>query len=250
MPRSLTYSALALRVKTSGESNREAWFLCAEAGLIRVTVFGGAKSRLRSQVAPFHEGKLLVYHDPVKDSRKVIDFDVQSWRPGIRELWERAMAAGVLAETILSSQGGGGNWPEALKLAASVLDVINEAAAEACPPLAVYFLWNWAKILGINPDLSHCASCFCEVNHGDTTWYSSKKEALFCENCKVSVPSPDSLLRISPGSRLWLTEIEKILPAAISNLPLETTAFEQAKALSRTVLAGAIGKRLATWDEI
>ena len=259
MPRSFTYSALALRVKPSGESNREAWFLCAEAGLIRATVFGGAKSRLRSQVAPFHEGKLLVYHEPVKDSRKVTDFDVQSWRPGIRELWERAMTAGALAETILSSQGGGGNWPEALKLAASVLDTLNEANAEACLSLAVYFLWNWAKILGIRPDLYHCASCFCEVNCNDTKeilWYSGRKEAFFCEKCRgepsvqIRAPGPDSLLRISPESRLWLTEIARIPPSALEELPLDAISLEQAKLLSQAVLAGAIGKRLATWDEI
>ncbi|MDR2104051.1 MAG: recombination protein O N-terminal domain-containing protein, partial [Treponema sp.] len=81
MNRSFTYSALVLRVRSSGESNREAFFLTAEEGLIRATVFGGPKSKLRSHVAPFHRGTLWVYHDPIRDSRKVTDFDVQSWRP-------------------------------------------------------------------------------------------------------------------------------------------------------------------------
>ena len=48
-----------------------------------------------------------VYHDPSKDSRKLSDFDVRSWRPGLRELYERAMAADAVAETVLASHGGG-----------------------------------------------------------------------------------------------------------------------------------------------
>ena len=250
MSRNLTYSALTLRVKSSGESNREAWFLTGEAGLIRATVFGGGKSRLRSQVAPFHEGKLLVYHEPVKDSRKVSDFDVLSWRPGIRELWERAAAAGALAETILSSQGGGGNWPEALKLASSVLDALNTAAVGACSQIAIYFLWQWAQILGVKPDLSTCAFCSCEIKQEQALWYSGRKEAVFCERC---VQNPDSLFRIGSESRFWLMEIEALKPAALETpdtWPADTSSLEQAKALSQAVLAGVLGKRLPTWDMI
>ncbi|MDR1286997.1 MAG: recombination protein O N-terminal domain-containing protein, partial [Treponema sp.] len=110
MARSFIYSALVLRVRSSGESNREAFFLTAEEGLVRATVFGGPKSKLRAHVAPFHRGTLWVYHDPVRDSRKVSDFDVQLWRPGIRESYERTMAASSLAETILAAYGGGGGW--------------------------------------------------------------------------------------------------------------------------------------------
>jgi len=248
MPRNLTFSALTLRVKPSGESNREAWFLTAEEGLVKATVFGGAKSRLRSQVALFHEGKLMIYHDPVKDSRKVSDFDVQSWRPGIRELWERTTAAGALAETVLFSQGGGGNWPEALKLAGDTLDTLNTAAAGACSQIFIYFLWHWAQILGVKPDLSTCTSCQKEVKKEGFLWYFNRKEALFCENC---VETPDSLPCISPEGRLWLMEIESIHPDALKNTekwPTDAISTRQAKALSQAILAGVIGRRLPTWE--
>ena len=250
MPRNFSYSALTLRVKPSGESNREAWFLTAEEGLVRATVFGGAKSRIRSQVAPFHEGKLMIYHDPVKDSRKVSDFDVQSWRPGIRELWERAATAGALAETVLFSHGGGGNWPEALKLAGASLDALNAAPAETCSRIAIYFFWHWAQILGAKPDLFHCTSCQKEIKQEEFLWYSNRKEAVFCEKC---AQNPDSLLSIGPKGRFMLMEIESLHPPSLETLekwPLDTIAMEQAKALSQAVLAGALGRRLTTWDGI
>jgi DNA repair protein RecO (recombination protein O) len=247
VPRSFVYQALALRVKPSGESNREAWFFTAEGGIVKATVFGGPKSRLRSHVAPFHDGNLWIYHDPVRDSRKVSDFDVQSWRPGIRECWERAMAADAVAETILASQGGGGNWQETLKFTGEVLDLLDGAAAGTCPRIAAYFLWRWAQILGVKPDLSVCASCACEVKREELIWYSARKEALFCEKC---AKDGDSLLRLSPGGRLWLKGIESLPPAALERVSLDTLSLEQARALSQAVLAAVLGKRLATWDGI
>jgi len=251
MPRDFTCQALTLRVKASGESNREAWFLTAEEGLLRATVYGGPKSRMRAYVAPFHEGKLWIYHDPVRDSNKVSDFDVQSYRPGIREVWERAMAADAVAETILSSQGGGENWPEAVKLAGAVLDAVNEAAARACSRIAIYFLWHWAHILGVRPELSACASCSCEAKREDVLWYSARKEVLLCEKCSVNInEDTDSLLCVGGGARLWLKEIESLPPAALERVTLDEPSHEQAKALSQTVLAAALGRRLPTWNGI
>jgi DNA repair protein RecO (recombination protein O) len=230
----------------SGESNREAWFLTAEEGVIRATVFGGPKSRLRGQVAPFHEGKLLVYHDPVRDSRKVSDFDVQSYRTGIRELYERVMAANALAETVLASHGGGGTWPLAVKLSGAVLDALESADSAVCSRLGIYFLWHWAGILGTRPELA-CASCACEAKRDAVLWYSIRSEALFCENCRED---SDSLICLSPGARLWLRGIETLPPVALARVSADTASLEQAGKLSQAVLAAALGKRLPTWDGI
>jgi DNA repair protein RecO (recombination protein O) len=210
-------------------------------------VYGGPKSRLRAYVSPFHGGKLWVYHDPVKDSNKVSDFDVQSYRPGIRELWERAMAADAVAETILSSQGGGGNWPLALRLAGAVLDALEKAAAGVCTRLAVYFFWHWAQILGTRPDLSACARCSCEAKREDVLWFSAREEAFFCEKCAVD---NDSLLRLGGGARLWLKETENLPPAALERVTLDETSLEQAKALTQAILAAVLGKTLPTWNGI
>jgi len=249
MSRSSIYSAITLRVKPSGESNREAWFLTAEEGLLKATVFGGPKSKLRSCVAPFHEGKLWIYHDPVRDSRKVTDFDVFFYRMGIREVYERAMTAGAVAETILSFQGGGGNWKEAAQLSSSVLDALDAAGTEACTGIAVYFFWHWAKILGLEPDLSACASCTCEVSRDEALWYSARSSALFCEKC---IRRSEFSFRVSPGALRWLREIGSFPQASfgeISSAP-DAASLEQAKALSQTVLAAALGKRLPTWEGI
>ena len=246
--RSLTYTALTLRVKPFGESNREAWFLTAEEGLIRAAVFGGPKSRLRALVAPFHAGKLWIYHDPVRDSRKVNDFDVFFYRMGICGLWERVMAADAIAETILFSQGGGGAWPKALALAEGVLDALDDADAAMCSRIAIYFLWHWARILGTGPELE--LSCACEGKSNGVLWYSPRKEVFFCEKCIQNRDEPGFSYPVGPGAAAWLKRIGSLSPADLARVTLDAPSLVQAKALSQAIMAGTLGKRLSTWDEI
>ena len=258
MPRSFTYQALALRVKPSGESNREAWFLTAEEGIIRATVFGGPKSRLRARVAPFHEGKLWIYHDPVRDSRKVSDFDVQLYRTGIRELYERAMCAGAVAETILASKGGGFGGAETLNLAGTVLDALEVSDSAASSRLGIYFLWRWAHVLGEKPDLSVCSACGKEAKQDEALWYINRKEALFCGNCmdrhRQSAQTADSQspysVRLGPGAINWLKAIESLSAQDILRVSLDNASQEQAKTFVKAALSGSLGQRLNTWDGI
>lgn len=209
MPRTFTYTALVLRTRPSGESNREAWFLSAEEGILRATVFGGPKSRLRAHVAPFHSGPLWIYCDPVRDSRKVTDFDVLYWRPGIREQYDRTMAADALADTILNSHGGGGNWKAAFTLAGGTLDALEEASGPQCIPILLHFFWNWLDILGLRPE---------------------------------------ALPPLDPGGRRWLAAVEDLPPRQLSRYTLDGTSLGRLKAVLLSLLTEALGRRLSTWE--
>ena len=248
MARNFTYTALALRVRPSGESNREAWFLTFEEGILRATVFGGPKSRLRAHVEPFHQGILRIYHDPVRDSRKVSDFDVQLWRPGLRERYERAMTAGAVLETILSSHGGGGAWGRALELAGGALDTLEEADEKTCGRVLIHFLWNWADVLGVRPDIKTCASCACEARPDEALLFSPKEGMFFCPPCSGAT-GDGNLFAVGPGARRWLLAVQDLNASALSRLTLDEVSRRQAKALVTTVLSEALGKRLSGWDE-
>jgi len=256
--RNLSCSALTLRVRASGESNREAWFLSAEEGLIRATVFGGPKSRLRSRVAPYHQGVLYLYQDPVRESRKVQDFDVQSYRTGIRELYERLQTASALAETILSSHGGGGNWQGALELGSSVLDALERAEKEACTALGVYFMWHWAQILGLRPDISVCGGCSAPSgslkDRRAPLWYSLQRETLYCEGCRQklrSITDSTQWLPLDQGALTWLLDIEGQEAQALLQGPSPPLpSLERARGLASAVLALSLGKRLPSWEGI
>ncbi|GHV75226.1 hypothetical protein AGMMS49942_00470 [Spirochaetia bacterium] len=215
MARLFTYSALILRVRPSGESNREAWMLTAEEGILRATVFGGPKSKLRAHVEPYHGGKLWIYRDPVRDSRKISDFDVQSWKPGIRERYERSTAAAAIAETILAAYGGGGPWEHAFTLADASLEALGTADEPCCTRIFIHFLWHWAEILGIRPDLD--------------------------ETGEEATP-------LGPGAQGWLRAVRDLAPSQMSRYTLDGVSVRQARAFVTGIVGGALGKWLGTWD--
>ena len=228
--------------------------LTAEEGVLRATVFGGPKSKLRSHAAPFHSGKVWIYHDPVRDSRKLGEFDVKSWRPGLRELYERAMAADAIAETILASHGGGGNWDGALALTEPILDALENANEEFCTRIFIYFLWHWAAFLGIQPDLGQCSRCGELIQPDKTVLYSDRDNSIYCSACMSSVTSeeepgtPIDYMQISPGCRHWLLAASTLSPTEISRYTMDNATLRETRALTQSVVADALGRRPASWD--
>jgi DNA repair protein RecO (recombination protein O) len=265
MPRTFNFRALILRTRPSGESNREIWMLTREEGILRATMFGGPKSRLRSHAAPFHSGQVWIYHDPVRDSRKLSDIDVQSWRPGLRELFDRTMSADAIAETILASHGGGGNWESALAIAEPVLDALEGADEELCARILVYFFWQWADLLGIRPDTDRCASCGKEIPPDHALRYSSSNNALYCPSCIASGENEwtgmaggagiageawENFFPVNGGCRRWLETIQSLSPDQLYRYTMDAKSLREAKALTQAILAAALGKRPASWELI
>jgi len=239
--RNLSYHALILRSRPSGESNRDVWLLSQEAGLLRVTVFGGPKSRLRSYASPFHSGQAWVYHEPVKNTFKLSDFDVQSWRPGLREMYERAVAADAVAETILESHGGGGNWSRALSLAKEALDALEAADEETCARIVLWFLWQWTDFLGLRPEFDTCVLC----GKPAPPCYSIREGGMVCGSCSGGTAD---LVEAGPGCCHWLETTRQIHPDQLVRYTLDKKSFREARSLATAILAEAIGKRLESWQ--
>jgi DNA repair protein RecO (recombination protein O) len=247
MTRNVSYSALILRSRPSGESNREAWLLSAEAGLLRATVFGGPKSKLRSYASPFHSGQAWIYQDPSKDNRKLSDFDVHSWRPGLKELYERAMAADAVAETVLASHGGGGNWPGALALTEAALDALAEADSNTCSRILLWFLWQWVDFLGLRPEFEKCSHCGKSVSGGEMLLFSLREGVMLCESCSGGNEQQAGFIEAGPGCRHWLETTGQLAPSQLNRYTLDGKSFNEAKSLATAILAEALGKRLTSW---
>ena len=253
MLRTFTYSALVLRIRPAGESNREAFFLTAERGILAATLYGGPKSRLRSHVAPFHRGTLWLYHEPVRDRWKVTDFDVRSWRPGIREDFNRSMTAFALAETVRAAHGGGGNWGEALSLSDRALDALEGADEGTARRIGIHFLWNWAEILGIRPLLDRCASCACEAAADEVLYYAVGDGGLHCASCRGRAAAGSQsrgLLALGPGARNWLRAVGNLEAAHLARYTLDGESLRQAKTLVTAILGGVLGRPLRGWEHI
>jgi len=246
MSRTTVFTALVLRCRPSGESNSEVTLLTSEEGIIKATVFGGPKSKLRAHSAQYNSGQVWIYRDKSKDYTKLSDFDVHSWRAGLRELYERTTAASSVAETILSSHGGGGGWDTALRLALSTLDALENADEEQCPFLLIHFLWRWAGFLGIQPQLDCCAECGKIIND-EILLYDVKEGSVICSDC-VSHSSSHTphltlntshatLLTLNPGCRKWLSAAGGIEPSQLYRYSMDKKSMSEAKSLIAAVLS-------------
>ncbi|MDR0502516.1 MAG: DNA repair protein RecO C-terminal domain-containing protein [Treponema sp.] len=269
MSRTAVYTGLVLRSRQSGESNTEITLLTAEDGIIRATVFGGPKSKLRAHSAPYNSGRVWIYRDKAKDYAhnnsyaKLSDFDVQCWRAGLRELYERTMTASAVAQTILTSHGGGGDWGTAFRLAVSTLDALENANDELCPRILIHFLWRWAGFLGIQPNIHNCTECG-KIMDDNLLLFDIKEGSSVCAGCSLRISHSASnqefdhapnrikdsalLLQLNPGSRRWLSAVEKLEPSLINRYSMDNSSFSDAKALVTSIMAEALGKRLNSWD--
>jgi DNA repair protein RecO (recombination protein O) len=203
-------------LRPCGESNREAFFLASETGVTRAYVYGGPKSRLRSSVSPFHSGDLYLYRGPARDSAldrgKVTDFDVKKWRPGIRESYDRSMAAAAIADTILASFGGGCDWAEALEQANASLDALDNADSSGVSRVFIHFLRNWAELTGAGAN------------------------------------SAITSAGMSEAAYRWLKASSALSAQEAAGLELDGGPEREAKRFCSSLIASAIGRRLKSWD--
>ncbi|HOJ98767.1 MAG TPA: DNA repair protein RecO [Termitinemataceae bacterium] len=250
MARNKTYQAIVLTVRDSGESNREAVFLTREEGILRATLFGGPKSKLRSHVSSFNRGTLWVYHDPVRDNRKVTDFDVETWRPGIREDYGRILAASFLVELVLQGHGGGANPEEVYLLLDESLETLAEAQRDQRRHLVLRFIWQYLDILGIFPDFSHCGSCACPIGHLDILWYLPGQNLLVCSTCRDRAAPSAGLAAIPlyPGFRRWFREVHKLRGPQALRYTLEDEVLARAIQVGEGLYTAFSGKGIQ-WHE-
>ncbi|MBL8966707.1 MAG: DNA repair protein RecO C-terminal domain-containing protein [Spirochaetaceae bacterium] len=181
--RNLVYEALALRARESPAGDRIVCLMTAEAGLQDVFVFGGPKSKLRSLGAPYSAGRAFVYLDPPRDFRKLTDFDVREPFSGLRESLRKLWAAGLVAEFLLKTSGGGGDFPEVLALALDTLRGLEAESEERSDYPTILFLWRMIALLGLMPDPGACSACGVELAPGAPRLHTPSVSGYLCPRC-------------------------------------------------------------------
>jgi len=157
-------------------------------------------------------------------------------------MYERAIAADAVAETILASHGGGGNWGRALSLAQEALDALAAADEETCARIVLWFLWQWTDFLGLRPEFD--TSC-CLCGNPAPRRYSVSEGGMVCDSCSGG---SSGFVEAGSGCCHWLETTRRINPDQLVRHTLDKKSFREAKALATAILAEAIGKRLEGWE--
>ncbi|MDR2662759.1 MAG: DNA repair protein RecO, partial [Treponema sp.] len=144
-------------------------------------------------------------------------------------------AATLIAGTVLAGHGGGGAWADALALTGTALDALENADESCCDRITLHFLWNWAGILGHQPDPRRCASCACEARDDGVLWFI-QGEGLLCNGCMLrerpgSGVSSVSAAALGPGARRWLLAVGSRSPGELARYSLDAASLGELKVL-------------------
>lgn len=235
--RNLVYRALALRVRESPKGDRILCLMTAEAGLVDAFVFGGPKSKLRSLATPYSCGRAFIYHDPVRDFNKLSDFDVQDSFSGLREDLRKIWVAGLVAEFLQRTSGGGGDFPLVLDLAVETLLSLEALPSDKADYPALLFLWRMLGILGLMPDPASCSSCGCDLDSQSPHAYSPHAGGFLCPACarseagSLQAYGEAESYALSAGALRWLERSEGQGFAAAARTGLDSASLAGLKAL-------------------
>ncbi len=181
--RNFVYESLALRSRESTGGGRILSIMTAEAGLVDTFVFGGPKSKLKSLASPYSSGRAFIYQEPGRDMGKLSDYEVRESFSGLREGLRKIWGAGLTAEFLLKTHGGGGDYPEVLELARAALRTLEAGSDEDADYPILLFLWRMIEILGLQPEVDTCASCGLPIPQNAPRLYSFQSGGFLCSTC-------------------------------------------------------------------
>jgi len=82
--------------------------------------------------------------------------------------------------------------------------------------------------------------------------FSAREHIALCGNCaRIGASSGETssdFIHINLGCQRWLAAVQRLEPSELHRYSLDNKSFNEAKALVTAVMAGALGKRLASWD--
>ncbi len=240
--RSWSSQAIVLNLTPFGENHREASVLTRERGLVKAAVFGGAKSRLRSAVAPYHSGQMWFYSDPVKKTNKITDFDVKQWRENIRENLVRTWCASLCTEIVLRSQGGMSDWI----LVNGFFDGINISGEDECKKAVLRFLWRTAVISGFRINIETCSRCgtsYGTEHSNSVLWYEPQEDGCLCSAC---AGKHERIFPLSAEGRFYLQAVETCKPGISRSLDLSAQTYIQLRDFLFFITARMLGGKVKT----
>lgn len=255
MPKSITESAVVFSLKPQGENNSSVLFFTKESGIVYATMYGGAKSRLRSLVSPWNSGLAYFSKDAKTGFLKISDFDVKKYHLTFRENLLKNYASSLAAEITIKTKCAGNSeklWP----LLNGFIDGLDLCKTdEQSRSGLIRFLWRFLLVLGIQPDANSCAYCGKEFlsgknevnalsyNQGGANFLINENQFV-CSECWNK--NEKSIFHLNHDAIHYLSAIGNLSLKETRNLHLEETSIFELKNLLFYLIENAVGTKLAS----
>ena len=226
MNRNSETEATVLALKQVGEQNRLVTLFVPKDGVITAMLYGGPKSKLRAMVSPYHRGRIWLYTDTVRNSCKISDFDVQNFRPGIRESLFKTWAASLCAELVIKTYARG---ESTYKLVQGFLDGLDIAQEQQAKLGLLRFLWRYQCELGLQYNTATCIQCgalFSGFKPEEQAVPLQSGGGFICPDCCKNAGKMAALMNsVSIEGILYLQAIENASPQEVRLLKISQNTF-------------------------
>lgn len=262
MSRDTSTDALVLATQIQGENNRTITLLSPETGVYYATLYGGAKSKMRSLVSPFNRGKIWLYTDASKHTSKITDFDVTRYHLTFRESLFKSWAATLAAEVVIKTKCAG-SPAECWRLTNGFLDGMELSDENESRLGLIRFIWRYLGLLGVRPRTDHCIWCGTSLIAKTLTTaslhaleeraeYDETGNGFVCMDCLAGSRPDDEAFRtfgkkhlLGKLSLTYLTAVSSLEPKAVRALSVDSIALSEMKGLCYHLLEEAAATKLS-----
>ena len=253
--RNSTTNALILTVQEQGENNRSVCAFSPDFGIFYAVLYGGAKSKMRALVQPFNSGKLWLYADEVRHSKKITDFDVTNYHPTLRTSLYKMWGANLAAELVLKTKGAGDD-KESFRLLSAYIDGIDATDENNARLGTIRFLWRYLGLLGVQPEVHTCVQCGKLILSEDSRL--SKSEAMYfytlngfvCGDCISSFDESGRKngFAVDQDALTYLAAINELPPGQVRALTIGASSAYEMKRLVFMLIENAAGCKLKSLE--
>lgn len=257
--RNISFPALILQVKQSGENNRTVTVFSAEEGISYATLYGGPKSKLRSLVSPMNSGMIYIYRDESKKQSKIIDFDVKNYHLSFRENLFKTWASSLMAEILLKTQCAG-SPEQSWTIANGFIDGMELSSEEESRIGLVRFIWRYLELLGVKPETKSCLQCgesfhalkFNNVALSCKYVLDSQGNGFICPDCFMPEESTSKAagfrFKLGKASITYLEAVTSLSPKEVRALKVSREEFMEMKNIVYHLLENACGSKLRSLE--
>lgn len=251
--RNISVLATILQTQPKGENNYLITYLTAEEGICTATLYGGAKSKLKSLVSPMNSGILYIYKDETKNAIKINDFDVKSYHLSVKENLFKTLAFSFAAEILIKTHCAGSPNQAWILFNAFIdgMEYFDERESRIGLPR---FLWRYISILGIKPDISECEQCGIHFKNifngkmmGNALSYNNDFNGFLCFDCQKTLHNKNCI-NISENTINYLEAIETLSPKEVRQINVDEITCSEIKNVCIQILENACMSRFKTLE--
>lgn len=243
--RHIRTEALILHAKLSGEYHKYLTILTKDSGIIRCTAYGAykSKSKMVTSTDPYRYAVLSLYHNPVKDSYKIVDVDVLNGFDRLRTNIQKILAAGYVTEIIQKTFAGGNN-DTVFPLVRDALTMLDNGSESEVDYILIQFLLYYFTDLGVLYLGTECGNCGNDLIWSQPSFWTGVEGEFVCPQCN----HPGDIA-IQPGSKAYMAHSLAIPFERACRIKTDAVTLANTKGFLRAIAASALGREpLSPWQ--